>query len=264
MRTGASGQRGIQSLELGVRMFERVHRLGRPVTLNELAKLADMPASKAHRYCVSLIRTGLLRQDGRGLYGVGPFGFALAHREPSLDHAQALARAAMARLVREVGETIFLSAWGEIGPRILHVVDADRPISIRPNTRRDLPLHNSATGRAFAAYLPPVRLDALLDAELSAEKGSKAHTENLRRSVVSQFGTVRRRALARSVGERYPGLNSFAAPIFDSNGQVILALTSFGLAPTFSSSWDGHIPRALHSAAEQLTRQIGGLKPVAT
>ena len=72
---------------------------------------------------------------------------------------------------------------------------------------------------------------------------------------------MRRRKLARTTGERYPGLVSFAAPIFGGNGEVILALTSFGLATTFASSWDGPVPVALKGAAQELTRRIGGVIP---
>ena len=262
---GVDGQRGIQSLERGVRIFREVHRLGRPATLSEVAKLSNMPPSKAHRYCVSLIRTGLLRRDGRGLYGLGPFGFQVTHAEATLDHARTLALEVLPRLARALGETVFLSAWGESGPRILGVADADKPISIRPSMRYDLPLHNSATGRAFAAYLAPERLEALLGAELETFRREKRlpakEIASRRRTLSRQLADVRRRGLARTTGERYPGLNSFAAPIFDRNGRVILALTSFGLAQSFPSSWDGGVPRALRAAADDLTNKLGGLRP---
>jgi DNA-binding IclR family transcriptional regulator len=260
-----NGQRGIQSLELGVRMFQVVHRLGRPATLNELAKLSRMPPAKAHRYCVSLVRTGLLRRDGRGLYGIGPFGFQLAQAEASLDHARTLALGVLPRLARELGETVFLSAWGETGPRILSVADADKPISIRPSMRYDLPIHNSATGRVFAAYMAPERLEKLLETELESLRRDKMilakEIAPRRRALSRQIAEVRRRGIARTTGERYPGLNSFATPIFDRNSRVILALTSFGFAHSFPSAWEGVVPRALRAAASDLTDQLGGLRP---
>jgi DNA-binding IclR family transcriptional regulator len=259
-----AGQRGIQSLEIGIGVFQEVHRLGRPVTLNELAKLSNMLPSKAHRYCVSLIRTGLLRRDGRGRYGVGSLGFQLGDVEASIEHARTLAIDALPQLAHALGEAVFVSAWGDTGPRILRVADADKPISIRPNTKYDLPLHNSATGRLFAAYLQPQRLEVLLGQELEAlrrrDKLSAGKIASLRRLLNSQLADVRRRGLARTTGERYAGLNSFAVPVFDHNGRVLLSLTSFGLAQTFPSAWDGAVPRKLRALAEDLTAQIGGLR----
>jgi DNA-binding IclR family transcriptional regulator len=258
-------RRGIQSLEIGIRLFQDIHRLGRSVTLNELAKLAGMPPSKAHRYCTSLVRTGLLQQDGRGVYGIGPYGFKLGHADAERAHARTLAVAALAGLVRRIGETVFLSEWGNVGPTILHVADAPRPISIRPTAQGDLPLHNSATGRVYAAYLEPARLNALLDVELETFQAEKkvaaADVAARKRTLLRQLPEIRRRRLARSTGERYPGLNSFAAPIFDRQGRVILSLTAFGFASTFPPSWNAPIPRALQACAAELTERVGGQAP---
>jgi DNA-binding IclR family transcriptional regulator len=258
-------RRGIQSLEIGVRLFQYIYRLGRPVTLNELARLSGMPPSKAHRYCVSLIRTGLVQRDGRGLYGVGPYGLQMSHAEAGRDHARTAAVTALRELVQRVGETAFLAAWGETGPAIFHVVDAPKPISIRPSLQGDLPLLNSGTGRVFAAYLEEDRLRTLLDAEFEALRRDRklvaAEVAARRHSFMRLLSDVRRRQLARITGERYPGLNSFSAPVFDRHGKVMFAITVFGLAQTFPAAWDALVPRALQASAAELTRRIGGRAP---
>ncbi|AMN41385.1 IclR family transcriptional regulator [Rhodoplanes sp. Z2-YC6860] len=263
----SNARRGIQSLEIGVRLFQDIHRLGRPATLNEVARLSGMPPSQAHRYCVSLIRTGLLQRDGRGLYGIGPFGFQLSHAEADRGHARVAALAALRELVEQTGETGFLSTWGQTGPTILHVVDAPKPIAIRPTTKGDLPLLNTSAGWVFAAYLEAERLKLLLDAELDAQrrslKLSAAAIASMRQTFMRRLIDVRRRRLARGAGERHPGLNAFSAPIFDQQGRVVLAITMFGFAATFSSAWDGSISRALQASAAELTRRIGGAPPKA-
>src|SRR5688572_19236724 len=133
-------QQGIRSLEVGIRVFRHIHELRRPATLTEIASLSRMAPAKAHRYCVSLIRSGLLRPDGRGLYSVGSLGFALGRADDDLEHARALATAALLELVARIGETVFVSCWGQTGPMILKVEDAPKPIAIRPTTKGDLPL----------------------------------------------------------------------------------------------------------------------------
>jgi DNA-binding IclR family transcriptional regulator len=265
MSTAQTERRGIQSLEIGVRIFQDVHRLGRPVTLTELSRLSQMPPGKLHRYCVSLIRTGLLQQDRRGLYGIGAFGFQLGHADADRDHARSLALAALSDLVNATNETVFLSEWGQAGPRILQVVDAAKPISIRPSMQGEIPVLLSATGRVFAAFMDVTRATALIDAEIvrlhREQKLSLRDAKAHKQAFFKQLPEVRRRCLARTTGERYPGLGSFAAPIFDQRGQVVLALTSFGLATTFPSAWDASVPRALLNCATELTRRIGGRRP---
>ncbi len=254
-------QQGIQSLETGIRVFRQVHELRRPATLTEIARLARMEPAKAHRYCVSLIRTGLLQQDGRGLYSVGTFGFALGRADSDLEHARALAMAALQVLVSQTQETAFVSCWGQTGPVIMKVEDAPKPIAIRPTTKGDLPLLNSATGRVFAAYMGPDDARRLAEAELEALGVPVRERPARHMDFVKHLEDVRKRGIARTTGERYPGLISFSAPIFDDRGHVVLALTSFGLSGSFSSRWDASVPNALRNCAARLTERIHGHKP---
>jgi DNA-binding IclR family transcriptional regulator len=258
-------QQGIQSLELGLALFHNLHRLQRPATLTELAKLSTMPPSKAHRYCVSLIRAGFVQQDGRGLYSLGPLCSELGRTESDRDKARRLALAALPGLVRETGETAFLSAWGQTGPRVLHVEESARPFSVRPTSRGDMPLHNSATGRAFAAYLDPAELDRLLELEFSALRQelelTGAELAERRRAFFRHLADVRKRGLARTTGERFPGIHSFSAPVFDRDGKVILAISCHGLAATFPSAWNGAVAKALRATVADLMLRTGGKAP---
>jgi len=75
---------------------------------------------------------------------------------------------------------------------------------------------------------------------------------------LGQVTEVRRRGIARSLGERDPGLNSFSAPTFGADGGVNLAVTAFGLAVNFPGAWDSGAAKALRDCAAELTRRIGG------
>lgn len=259
-------QQGINSLETGIRLFQTVHQLRRSATLTELAGRTGLHPAKLHRYCVSLIRTGMLEQDGRGRYGPGPYLFQLANADAALDHARGMAVEALPRLVALTRETAFLSAWGQRGPTILKVEDTNEPISIRPTMSGDLALTPTATGRLFAAFLPPERWAAALDLELAALKRRHgwraADVKRERGRFDRHVQEARSRGLARTTtGERHPNLVSFAAPIFDGEGRMILALTVFGLAATCPSSWTSPVAEALRKFAGELTRRIGGKGP---
>lgn len=262
----AGGSRqGINSLETGVRLFQELHRLGRPATLSELSKLSRMPPAKTHRYCVSLIRTGLMQQDARGLYAVGPFGFQFGHQRTDFELARQIAFAALPPLVRAINETAFLSEWAPSGPVILKIEESARPVSIRPNLRGSPPMWNSSSGRAFAAFLPRQEVEGVIEmqfvAQKQAEKLSAAQMTRRRRDFDRNLADARKYGIARSVGDLFPSLNAFSAPIFDRDARVILVLTSFGLTSSFPSTWDGKIPRALKQCAAELTARIGGRAP---
>ena len=55
-------------------------------------------------------------------------------------------------LCEEIQETVALAVWGNHGATIVRIVDAGGPITITLRAGTVLPLFNSATGRAFAAF----------------------------------------------------------------------------------------------------------------
>ena len=70
---GDSRSKGIQSVEIGLKMLAAVGDAGGPMPLSGLALRAGLSASQAHRYLSSLIAAGMVVQDPRsGLYDLGP------------------------------------------------------------------------------------------------------------------------------------------------------------------------------------------------
>src|SRR5258706_337867 len=66
-------RQGIQSVENAMRVLLAIERGYGPVTLSQIAAGSGMQPSKAHRYLVSLCRSGLVSQSPRsGLYDLGP------------------------------------------------------------------------------------------------------------------------------------------------------------------------------------------------
>jgi len=188
----------------------------------------------------------------------------LQRADPAWDLAVKYGEAALAGLAKKTGQTVFLSAWGMTGPRIIRVEEPERAISVRPTTVGDLPLWNTSSGRIFAAYMDRARITSLVEAEIRSLKRSPdgpAPSANDRARFFRHIDEARQRGLARTTGERYPGLNSMSAPVFDRSGAIVLAVTAFGLHPTFPADWHGPIGKALVACATILTHRIGGRAP---
>jgi DNA-binding IclR family transcriptional regulator len=68
---------------------------------------------------------------------------------------------------------------------------------------------------------------------------------------------VRRHGLARAIGDPLPGVNAFAAPVFDHSGRVVLVITAMGPAGTFDARWDSAIATALRDVASDVSKRLG-------
>src|SRR5690606_24246612 len=65
---------------------------------------------------------------------------------------------------------------------------------------------------------------------------NEAHNDT---SLQKATDEVRKRGLARALGQPIPGINAFCAPVFDANGHIAVGILIMGAAPGFDSDWDG-------------------------
>jgi DNA-binding IclR family transcriptional regulator len=257
---GESVQQGIQSLEVGLGLFRRLHEAGRPLRLAELAELARMAPAKVHRYLVSLIRAEMVQQDARGLYSLGRYALQLGQSGTWYTQALEIAARALRELAHRIGETVFLACWGTTGPRILRVEEAPKPISVRPRTTDDLPLWNSSPGRLFVAYAPASRMEPLLARERAAlaEAVGEAEASDRFSTLREMLPKIRERGMAWTANERLPGINSLAAPVFGTQGNLLFTVTAFGLDASFPIEIDGTAAQAIREIAARITIELGG------
>ena len=251
-------QRGIQSIEVGGQLLLALAATPSPTGLGELARAAGMDASKAHRYLVSFNKLGLVRQDATtGCYELGPFaaqlGLAALQRLDPLREATAAAAALVAR----VGHTVAIAVHGPLGPTVVRIEESVHALHVNMRTGTVMSLLNTATGLVFAAWLPPAEIADMLEHEAIRLYGEKVLESDIGRRFDRPLRDVRRHGVARAVGRPIPGINALSAPVFDFNGQLVLAITSLGPSGTFDASWDGPIAVALRDCTHGLSRRLG-------
>ena len=260
MNTETGKQRqGIQSIEVGTRLLRALAASGRSMMLRDLARNAEMPAAKAHRYLVSFMRTGLVEQDANiGRYDLGEFSLELGLASLARLDPVRLAAPILEGLCERIGETVALAMWGNHGATCVRWVESGGPITITLRTGVVLPLTTSATGLAFSAFFRSPYLRKLLDAELRASAES-AHTTiaALTRRLEAQLEEIRSRGLSRASGSFTPGINGFSAPVFDHTDRMVAAITTLGTIGHFDMEWDSPLAKSLKEAAAILSRRLG-------
>jgi DNA-binding IclR family transcriptional regulator len=251
-------QHGVQSLEVGAAVLRAVVRGQPAMMLKDIAAAADMPASKAHRYLVSLIRTGLIEQDPMtSRYKLGPFaldiGLVAIDR---LDRVR-LGLSVISELRDEVNESTALAVWGDHGPVIVRWERPQRPITVNVVTGSSLPLLNSASGRVFAAWLPRSQTEAQISRELKARPcglSSRAEVDAMLAQVRSDGAAL--------LTQHYiaKGVQAMAAPVFNFKNQLSMSLVIVGVEGMIDMTPGSPALQALKKAAESLSWRLGATR----
>jgi DNA-binding IclR family transcriptional regulator len=131
-----------------------------------------MSPGKVHRYLASFLAVGLARQDpDTRKYVLGPLalqiGLAALNSYQPLRDATVLQQELRDRL----DETMVLSVWGTHGPTIVHVAESSQPIIMTMRVGAVLPILATASGLAFAAFLPRHITKPFIRAALKADGG---------------------------------------------------------------------------------------------
>lgn len=251
------GKHGVQSLEIGMGILRAMVNGHRSMMLKDIAAAADMPASKAHRYLVSLIRAGLVEQDPlTSRYDLGPFalniGLVAIDR---LDRVR-LGLSAIAQLRDEINETTALAVWSDTGPVIVRWERPRRPITVNVVTGTALNLLTSASGRVFAAYLPKETVNPLIERELKSldlPDGLKTRAD-----AEAMLAAVRANGVASVSGYHLvPGVEAVAAPVFNFKKEITIAMLVVGVQGMFDMSLGGPVVAALKQAAADLSERLG-------
>jgi DNA-binding IclR family transcriptional regulator len=244
-------RRGIQSVEIGLRVLSVVAGNRGPSSLSLIAQASGLSVSQTHRYLASLINSGMVKQEGRSsLYDLDfdaiRIGLAALARLDSF----ALADGVFRDLTQQTRRTCLLAVWGDIGPVVVRWFPGDPAVITSLAIGSTLPLLRSSTGRVFLAFA-----DKALTIDL-ARKEARQFGRGLR-----DFEAIRDKVFkdhfAHVEGDLVPGLRATSAPVFDLQGRLVFAATLIANA-NFDPAEDGDARSSLIAACQSLTEALGG------
>lgn len=247
-------QQGVQGVEIGLRLAFALADAPGPMALRDLARAAELPPSKAHRYLVSLCRAGLVEQDGRsGRYDLGRGALALGlEAQRRLDEFR-LADDALDELHAATHLTVGLSIWGDRGPVVIRRKEGLHAVTVSTRVGSHLSVLSTAAGQTFAAFLPPHVAGPVIEAELSANP--RHHLT--RAAYDALLEAVRRQGLARREGESLLGIDAVCAPVFEHDNALVMVISIMGARGAVDLGFDSEPIRLLRQTAQSLSERLG-------
>lgn len=257
-------RRGIQSIEIGAQLLVALGRHVAPMALRDLGKAAGVSVGKAHPYLVSFLKVGFVVQDSAGRYELGPLalqlGLAKLQRLDPIKEASPLIES----LAAETEQSIAVAVWGNFGPTVVRLEEPIHPLHVNLRMGTVMSLAYTATGRLFAAYLPPKVVENMMLEDLARMDGrGRGQPEITRAQMEKMLVQTRLHGVSRTLGQPIPGIDAFCAPVFDSTNNIVLGITAMGPQANFDSAWDGKVAVPLKACALEVSRRLGFIAPSA-
>ena len=250
-------QRGIQSIEVGLRVLQALTEQRRPLPLKDIGRLADMAPAKAHPYLVSFMQGGLVKQNPlTGHYELGPGALqlglaALQQLDPLTEASQEAAQLAAASDL-----SIALAVWGQLGPTVVRLDEPRYPLHVNLRVGAVMSLFNTITGRVFAAYLPEKMVRSMLEDEHRRVVGGTSASFDAP-EVQALLSEIRATGMGRGVSMPQPGVNTLCAPVFDAAGHIALVMTMIGPQGVFDAEIDSAAGELLREHARRTSLRLG-------
>lgn len=211
----------IRATKHTLEVIEAVRRLD-DARVSTLAEELDMPTSTVHDYLKTLeTQEYLLKENGS--YELGARFLELGEEFRGRKKVYTVARPEIKRLAEQTGEHANLMI--EEHGRGIFMYKARGDDAVQLDTRPGMRVHlqTTALGKAIMAHLPEETVDSIIETH-----GLPAVTENSitdRETLYSELDSVRDRGYAMDDEERVDGMRCVAAPITDSDGIGIAAVS---------------------------------------
>jgi DNA-binding IclR family transcriptional regulator len=214
-----SSSPGLRLIEL----LERMARIARPLSLAELQQQAgiDWPKPTLHRMLQQLEAAGLLQRepDGRR-YALGGRALRMAESMLAGSAQQGVRHAVLRALVSDIGESCNLTALSGADVIYLDRVEAAFPLRMELRAGTRVPLHASASGKLFLAFMPTRQRRQLLHRQGLTLSRHTATTLDSVAALETELERIRRDGYAVDNQEFVEGLHCVAVPVREAQQGV--------------------------------------------
>jgi IclR family transcriptional regulator, KDG regulon repressor len=247
----------VQVLDRAINILEFIGKQGSgEAALPELSAAMKLHKTTTHRIAQVLESRGLLRRGpdstryrlGLRLYDLG------CH---ALDNVNIRdeARPLMTRVAFEVGETVHLALLDRAEVLYIERIEAQRSLTMGSKLGARNPVYCTSLGKSILAYSPELEVDQIL-----AVCRMEARTRNTITNVLAlkrELERIRERGYAIDDEEIEDGIRCVAAPILNSTGRPVAAMSISGPSSRITPDRFHIIGKAVLKAAREISNRIG-------
>lgn len=220
----SSQTNGVGTVGKALAVLDQVASFSRPVRFSELLDQSDYPKATLYRFLQTLTNQNMLVFDEEaGTYSLGMRLMRLAHAAWENASLAPIARPYVETLADNVAETIHLAQLDNGQVLFVDKLQTVDQFETLARVGKVAPAYCTGVGKAMLAFLPPQRLDRVLQ-----QQAFYKYTENTllnAEDLIKELDDIRKNGFAYDKEEHEYGINSIAAPILTNNGRLIGALS---------------------------------------
>ncbi len=223
----------IRSVQKSLQLLKYIASAEREVGIAELQRKFGFSPSTIHHLLQTLMIEGFVSQNtATKKYEIGPEFLYVTLEHKRFEKFFSRALPILGEIREETGETTIL--FIQSGAEAVAILGQETTKTIRARLRvgRKIPLHCTATGKAFLAHMPEEAVKNILAVTGLAryEKNTITDEEEL----FAELERTRNRGFALEFEEYEDMINALGFPVFNSEGKIFAAVCMVGPSGRFT------------------------------
>lgn len=246
----------VPALDRALSILELLARHPDGMRMREIAEQLELPANSVFRITATLEERGYLLREGEDMrYRLSrkllSLGYAAIGEDKLIEHSLDV----MQQLRDESQETVLVGVRADTQGIVLEQVAAVQPVKFLVDPGTHFPLHTSAPGKVFVAFLPEVEREGVLRRMKFTRFNER--TLDTRTKFEAELESVRELGYGLDRAEQIEGLHCVAATIFNHRGYPIAAIWVTGPSFRFPASDLPRIGIKVVAAARRISQRFG-------
>ncbi|MGA8740761.1 MAG: IclR family transcriptional regulator [Terracidiphilus sp.] len=247
----------LQGLDRVVAILDLLGASDNSLSLAEICQRMGLHKSTAHRALMALERTGMIERAPASRYRLGLKLYDMGSRAVEQIDLRSRVHPHLRKLALRVGETVHLGVLHQTRVVYINKIEPiNRRVCISSRTGTSNPVYSTSLGKAILAYMPPEEVAKTVAKIQFMSLTSKTLTSP--EELLEALDRVRRRGYAVDDEEMEIGTRCVGAPILDTSGHPIAAVSISGSTTRLAAHCVPAIAQHVLLCAQEISSALNG------
>ena len=246
----------IQSVKRAIQVLNLFTHDNSELSLKQISQELNIHKSSALRIVQTMeMERYILREPIAGKYRLGYRLYELGNMVIPAIELKKESEPILRRLMQKTKETVHLVIHDKGEAYYLNKIDGPRRMQILSKIGSRLPMHCSAMGKVLLAYMDPDELKKFMHEKKLCRLTPNTITDP--EVLMGELKCIQKAGYAVDNGEFENGLKCIAAPIRDSSGKVVAAMSISGDAARLNQKKITQFVELIIDSANKLSAKLG-------